>query len=137
MHGDWDPSPFAPSTTAAWPSLAPLILAPKFSSSPSFLPMSLLTLVHPSCTPLPPPSPYDPYRLSQSTGFGFPVSYTKFPLAICFTYCNVYVSVLLFQSIPPSPPLLCPQVGSLCLHLHCCPANRFISTIFLDSIYMC
>lgn len=49
MHGDWDPSPFAPSTTAAWPSLAPLILAPKFSSSPSFLPMSLLTLVHPRC----------------------------------------------------------------------------------------
>lgn len=47
MHGDWDPSPFAPSTTAARPSLAPLILAPKFSSSPSFLPRSLLTLVHP------------------------------------------------------------------------------------------
>ena len=33
-------------------------------------------------------------------------------------------------------PLLCPQVCSLCLHLLCCPANRFISTIFLDSIYM-
>ena len=27
--------------------------------------------------------------------------------------------------------------SSLCLRLHCCPANRFISTIFLDSIYMC
>lgn len=53
MHGDWDPSPFAPSTTAARPSLAPLILAPKFSSSPSFLPRSLLTLVHP-----PPPQPH-------------------------------------------------------------------------------
>ena len=23
------------------------------------------------------------------------------------------------------------------LHLHCCPANRFISSIFLDSIYVC
>ena len=31
--------------------------------------------------------------------------------------------------------LLCPQV-SLCLHFHCCPANTFISTIFLDSIYV-
>ena len=32
--------------------------------------------------------------------------------------------------------LLCPQVSSLCLHLHYCPENKFISTIFLDSIYM-
>ena len=36
-------------------------------------------------------------------------------------------------------PLLllpCVKVCSLCLCLHCCPANKFISTIFLDSIYM-
>ena len=33
------------------------------------------------------------------------------------------------------PPLR-PQVCSLCLCLHCCPANRFIGTIFLDSIRM-
>ena len=32
--------------------------------------------------------------------------------------------------------LLCPQVPSLCLCLYSCPAVRFISTIFLDSIYM-
>ena len=31
---------------------------------------------------------------------------------------------------------LCPQVYSLSLHLHCCPANKFINTIFLDSVYM-
>ena len=38
----------------------------------------------------------------------------------------------------PHPLLspLCPKVCSLCLHLQCCPENRFISTIFLDSIYM-
>ena len=24
-------------------------------------------------------------------------------------------------------PLLCPQVCFLCLHIHCCPVNRFIS----------
>ena len=34
----------------------------------------------------------------------------------------------------PSLPLLCPQVFSPCLRLHCCPANRFISRIFIDSI---
>ena len=28
-------------------------------------------------------------------------------------------------------PSLYPQVSSLCLHLYSCPANRFISTIFL------
>ena len=33
-------------------------------------------------------------------------------------------------------PLLYPHICSLCLRLHCCPAYRFISTIFLDSIYM-
>ena len=40
-------------------------------------------------------------------------------------------------SLPhPLLPQLCPQVHSLQLHLYSCPANRFISTIFLDSIYM-
>ena len=39
---------------------------------------------------------------------------------------------------PTSPPhLQRPQVYLLCLFLHCCPANKFIGTIFLDSIYMC
>ena len=36
----------------------------------------------------------------------------------------------------PLLPLLCPQVCFLNLCLHCFPANRSISTIFLDSIYM-
>ena len=40
------------------------------------------------------------------------------------------------HSSQPLLPSLCLQVCSLCLHLHCCPADRFISTIFLDSIYM-
>ena len=48
----------------------------------------------PSWTYLPPPSPSYPSRLSQSTGFGIPVSYSKFPLAISFTYGNVYVDSL-------------------------------------------
>ena len=41
--------------------------------------------------------------------------------------------MLLTRSSQLLPPLH-PQVCSLCLCLHCCPANRFISANFLDSI---
>ena len=41
-----------------------------------------------------------------------------------------------FNSSHPVLPPPCLQVCSLCLHFQCYPANRFISTIFLDSIYM-
>jgi len=41
------------------------------------------------------------------------------------------------NSFHPLLPQLCPQVCSLCLRLHCCPADRFITTIFLDSTCMC
>ena len=39
---------------------------------------------------------------------------------------------LSYSLLPP----LHPQVCSLCLQLCCCPANRFISPIFLDSVYL-
>ena len=52
--------------------------------------------------PLPLPSPPHPSRLSQSTGFGFPVSYSKFPLASYFISSNVYVSMLSSQIVPHS-----------------------------------
>ena len=35
-----------------------------------------------------------PFRLSESTGFELPMSYSKFPLTIYFTYGIVYVSML-------------------------------------------
>ena len=41
--------------------------------------------------------------LLQSTGFGYPESYSKFPLDIYFTRGNVYGSMLLSQVIPLSP----------------------------------
>ena len=44
-----------------------------------------------------------PSGLSQSTGFGCPTLYIKLALFICFTYDNVYVSMLFSQIIPLSP----------------------------------
>ena len=46
------------------------------------------------------------------------------------------VWVLLSQRTPLSPSP-CPQVHCLHLCFYSCPANRFISTIFLDFIYIC
>ena len=43
-----------------------------------------------------------PLKLSQSTGLSS-LLYSNFPLAIYFTYGNIYVSTLPFQFIPPSP----------------------------------
>ena len=57
----------------------------------------------PSWTSLLPPTPSHPSRLSQSTRCELPVSYNKFPLAISFTYGNIYVSMLLSQFILPFP----------------------------------
>ena len=46
-------------------------------------------------------------------GAGFPVSYSTFPLAIYFTYGNVYVSMLLSYVIGPSPSPTVPKSLSL------------------------
>ena len=75
------------------------------------------------------PTPLGCYRAS---GWA-PCVIQKLPTSY-FTYVNIYVSMLL-SSHPPFP-LLCPEVYSLCLHLYSCPANGFISTIFLASICM-
>ena len=40
------------------------------------------------------------------------------------------------QSAQALLPQLCPPMSSLSLHLHCCPANRLISAVFLASICM-
>ena len=57
-----------------------------------------------SRTSLPPPTPSHPSRLSQSQA-ELPVLYRDFPLAIYFTYGNVflYISIILSQFVPPSP----------------------------------
>ena len=84
----------------------------------------------PSLLSLPPTSHTNPpcFWLSLSTGFGLPASYSKFPLPIL--HMALFQCYSFNSSLPLFPPL-CPQVYFLCLCLHCSPANRFISTIFL------
>ena len=65
-----------------------------------------------------------------------PVFYSSFPLPICCTGDSVHMSMVLSQFFLPSPsPVVSTSLFcSLCIHFFL--ANRFISTIFLDSIYM-
>ena len=60
----------------------------------------------PSWTPLPYTSLSQPSRLSQWVELA--VSHSKFPLTICFTYGNVYVSMLFSQFVPLSPSSILP-----------------------------
>ena len=84
----------------------------------------------------PTPTPSHPSSCHRAPGWTSCVI-EQLPTTIRFTYGNVYASMLLSQFIPPSSSLLCLQVCSLGLCLYSCSANRFISTIVLDSIYTC
>ena len=84
----------------------------------------------------PPPAPSHPSRLSRSTGLSsllirrIPTGCPVVHMVMWMLQCSS-----LNLSHPLLPPL-CLWVCSLCLCLHCCLTNRFISTIFLDSIHM-
>ena len=88
---------------------------------------------------LPPTLPIPPLYVDTKHQADLPVPCSCFPLAIYFTFSNVYMSMPLSHFVPGYPsPSLCPQVHSLHLRLYSCPAHRFFRTIFfLDSIYMC
>ena len=73
---------------------------------------------------------------SQSTGFKLPVSYSNSHWLFILNMVMYMFQHYAFNSSLPLVPPLCPQVCSLRLHLHSCPSNSFISTIFLDSIYI-
>ena len=89
-------------------------------------------------TSLPSPCTSNPSRLITEPLFELLEPQSKFPLAIYFTYGNVSFHVILHTSHPLVPPTTpCPYICSLCLCLHCCLENKSISTLFLDSIYMC
>ena len=93
-----------------------------------------LHIYPPSWTyPLSYPVPLGCHRVPRSTPCvkqQLPISYL-----FCLWWC-VWFSVTL--SIHPTLSFpCCVQSLFLCLHVYSCPANRFINTIFLDSIYMC
>ena len=91
----------------------------------------------PTWISLPRPTPCRFSRFPQSTLVWAPWVMQQILLAICVSCGRVCVSMLLSPFVPSSPsyPPLMP-ISLFSLHLHCCPANRFINTIFLDSIYM-
>ena len=62
---------------------------------------------------LPTPSHFS--RLGTETLFEPPEPYSKFPLAICFTYDNVHVPKLLFPFVPWSPST--PSIHKSLLHV--------------------
>ena len=80
---------------------------------------------------LPPTAhPFPPFQVVIDYQTELPVLNSSFPLAIYFTYGNIYVSMLLSQFIPLSPFFSVSKIYSLCLCLYSCPAKRFISIIF-------
>ena len=92
----------------------------------------------PSLLRLPPTFPIPPLQVDTKHRADLPVLCGSFPLAISFTFGNVYMSMPLSHFVPAYPsPSLCSQVHSLHLHLYSCPAPRFFRTIFFNSIYMC
>ena len=85
---------------------------------------------------LPPLLPSHHPRLPQSVRLDFLCcTATSHQLSILHTTVYIY-QCYFFNLFHPLLPPLCPLVSSLCLHLHSFPANGFISTISLDSIYM-
>ena len=86
---------------------------------------------------LPPTLPIPPCQVIAKHRADLPELCGCFPLAICFTFGSVYMSMPLSHFVPAYPsPSPYPQVHSLHLRLNSCPAARFISPFFLDSIYM-
>ena len=82
-----------------------------------------------------PPTPH-PSRLLQTIRLSS-LCYNATSHELHILYTEVYICQCYSLSSPhPLLPHLCQQVFSLCLHLYSCPETRFISTIFLDSIYM-
>ena len=78
---------------------------------------------------LPPTLPIPPLQVVTEHQDDLPVLCGCFPLAICFTFGSIYMSMPLSHFVPAYPsPSPYPQVHSLCLHLYSCPAPRFLKT---------
>ena len=73
-----------------------------------------------------PPTRSRPSTPSQSSGFE-PLRHTANPHRLCVLHMGMCVSAC--RSLLPMPPAPSPQVCSLHLHLHWCPAHRFLSNL--------
>ena len=92
--------------------------------------------IHPSFFNLPLISHPNPLLfVGTEHQFWFPVSYSKSPLAIYFTYANVYVSMLLSQIILLLSPQLCPKLFSLCLQSPLLPC-RYVHQYHHSKLHM-
>ena len=89
----------------------------------------------PSWTSLP-SHPTPPLVVITDHWSELPVLHSNFPLAVLHMVVYMFQWYSLSSSHPLLPLLFFPQVCSLLLHLCFCPESRFISTLFLDSIYM-
>ena len=88
-------------------------------------------MLPPSGASLPPPPVPAILAVTEHPG-GPPVLFSSFPLSVSLMV--VYVGQCCSQFVLPCPSPLCPQVHSLHLCLYFCPANRFTSAIFPNSI---
>ena len=89
----------------------------------------------PSWTSFLPPTPSHPAKLSQSTRLSsLSHAANSHWLSMLHMAMDIFQCYCLNSSFPPTP---CPPTHSLYLHLYSCPANRFISAIFLHSLYLC
>ena len=85
----------------------------------------------PSLLHLPATLPIPPLQGVTKHRADLPVLCGCFPLAICFTFGSVYMSMSLSHFVlayPSASP--CPQVHSLHLHLYSCPVPMFFRTFF-------
>ena len=78
-----------------------------------------------------------PSRSSQSTELSSLCYTAAFHHGLSVLHTAVYICQATLPIIPPSPSLTVSISLSPCLGLYSCPANKFITTIFLDSIHIC
>ena len=80
------------------------------------------------------PLPIPPLWVITEHWGELPVLYNNFPLGLCFTHGDVYMSVLLSHFVPPSPsPTVYTSPFSISAY-HSCPVNGFISTIYMYAL---
>ena len=93
--------------------------------------------VPPSCTSVPPQSHRTPLGSHRAPGWT-PCVVEQLPSSSLFyIWWRICFNITLSICPTLSLHLLHPHVYSVWLNLYSCPANRFISTIFVDSIHVC